>query len=130
MIDWEPLVAAAREVRDRAHTPHSGFAVGAALLTEGDEIVAGCNVENRHLPLSICAERNALSTAVAGGSQRPRALAVVTDSSPPTPPCGQCLETLREFAPDLPILAVGRDGEQREHRLSELLPHPFRIPET
>ena len=40
-----------------------------------------------------------------------------------------CLETLSEFAEDLPILLANLDGERRECRLRELHPTPFEWPE-
>jgi cytidine deaminase len=39
-----------------------------------------------------------------------------------------CREFLREFAADLPILAVNLAGNRREYRLDELLPHAFVLP--
>jgi cytidine deaminase len=128
MIDWEVLIRAAVEARDRAYAPYSSFRVGAAVLMEDGSVVAGCNVENRLPALAVCAERNALTTAVAKGTRSPAALAVVTDTSPPSPPCGLCLETLRELTDDLPILLANLAGESQEHRLQELLPLPFRLP--
>ena len=46
------------------------------------------------------------------------AVAVVTDTSPPAMPCSMCLETLTEFAKDLPVLAANLAGERRETRLA------------
>ena len=132
-IDWDALVAAATEVRDRDWAPFSKFEVGAALLTADGTVIVGCNVENRTFGLTICAERNAVTTAVAGGSHDFVAIAVVTDASPPAPPCGLCRETLVEFAHpsagrDLEILSANLDGERKRYRLSEIFPEPFAGP--
>lgn len=128
-VEWIRLVAAARGAREHAYAPYSDFRVGAAVLTEGGSIFAGCNVENRTYGLTLCAERVALASAVAGGHRRVQAIAVLTDTAPPAAPCGLCLQALEEFAdPELPILLVNLDGEQRQHRLRELLPHPFQLP--
>jgi cytidine deaminase len=127
-MDWEPLVAAARAARERAYAPYSHFAVGAALLMEDGSIHAAANVENCIPALSICAERNAMSAAASAGLRRPRAVAVVTDASPPARPCGLCRQTLVEFARDLPILVVNVDGDREETTLAELFPQPFSLP--
>lgn len=124
-MDWQPLYDAAREARERAYAPYSHFLVGAALLTDDGQIITGCNVENRSYGLTICAERTAVAAAVAAGHRRLRAIAVVTDASPPAMPCGMCRETLNEFAPDLPVLVANLAGERRETTLRDLHPAPF-----
>ena len=127
-MDWEPLVAAATAARERAYAPYSHFAVGAALLMEDGSIHAAANVENCIPALSICAERNAMSAAASAGLRRPRAVAVVTDATPPARPCGLCRQTLAEFARDLPILVVNVHGEREETTLAEIFPQPFSLP--
>lgn len=127
-MDWDPLVQAALAVRERAHAPYSGYLVGAALELSDGTILAGCNVENRLLGLTVCAERNALFHAIAQGRRDFVALAVVTASSPPAAPCGLCREALAEFLADLPILLTNVQGERTEVRLAELLPHRFELP--
>ena len=129
-MDWEPLIRAALKARERAHAPYSEFRVGAALLTSKGATFAGCNVENRSYGGAICAERVALVSAVAAGDPTPKAIAVVTDTSPPSLPCGLCLQALTEFAgPELPVRLVNPEGESRDFRLGELLPHPFVLPQ-
>jgi cytidine deaminase len=126
-MDWEPLIAAARTAQANSYSPYSGFPVGAALLMEDGSIWAAANVENCLPALSICAERNAMSAAASAGLRRPQAVAVVTNTTPPSPPCGLCRQTLSEFADDLPILLVNPEGGREEHRLAELLPLRFRL---
>ena len=123
---WLPLLEAAWQARDHAHAPYSNFHVGAALRTAEGTIFGGCNVENAAYPVCLCAERGALSAAVAAGL-RPGGLVaavVVTDVAVLTPPCGACRQALIEFAGELPILLANRHSRQL-HRLEHLLPHSF-----
>lgn len=127
-MDWDRLVMEALTVRERAYAPYSGYRVGSALLFEDDEIVTGCNVENRLPSLTVCAERVALATAVAVGLHRPLAVVVATESRPPAAPCGLCLEMLSEFVEDMPILLVNTDGDREEVRLRQILTRRFTLP--
>jgi len=128
-VDWEALVAAATAARARAYEPYSHFAVGAAVLTEDGAIHPGCNVENRTYGLTVCAERVAVTGAVARGAGRPVAVVVVAECTPPAPPCGQCREVLWELGgPELPVLCVNPAGERLEVTMADLLPHPFELP--
>ncbi len=128
-IDWETLVDAAVSCRERAHAPYSHFRVGAALLAANGNVYVGCNVENRLLGLTLCAERGALSAAVADGQASFVALAIATGSAPPCAPCGQCRDALAEFCRDLPVVSVtaGAHDEANWSRftLHELLPEAF-----
>ena len=125
----DSLIAEARRVLAHAHAPYSRFPVGAALLAESGKVYAATNVENASFGLSVCAERSAVFQAVAAGERRFSALAVVTDTPEPTPPCGACRQVLREFVEDLPVALAGRPGTKvQTHRLSDLLPQAFSPP--
>jgi cytidine deaminase len=112
---------------DRAYAPYSSFRVGAALLGTDGSVTDGCNVENAAYPAGICAERGALACAVARGVRSFEALAVATEASEPTPPCGMCLQALAEFAPRLTVVSMTRTGHTARWTLGELLPHVFGV---
>ena len=84
----------------------------------------GCNVENASYGLSVCAERHAVAAAVSAGGQRIEGLAVVTDTSPPTSPCGACRQVLIEFG-DFPVILANPAGERTLTSVAELLPSAF-----
>ncbi len=120
--------ASAKEVRLRAYTPYSRFKVGAALhFPHDDAIITGCNVENVSYGATVCAERNALFTAIATyGSVPADHLVVVTDGDPPAVPCALCLQVLREFFPrEFPIHIANLSGIVSTITLGELLPIRF-----
>ena len=121
----DPLVVAARRARRNAVAPYSGFKVGAALLTSDGTVVAGCNIENATYGLTLCAERVAMFTALAAGHRRFTRIAVVADTTAPTPPCGACRQILWEFAGDLEIVLASLRRETGRHQLADLLPLPF-----
>ncbi len=128
-MDWSELLEAAKAVRERAYCPYSNFQVGSAILTTDGAIFVGCNIENRTFGLTVCAERVAVLSAVAQGKRQLAAVVAMTDTEPPSPPCGQCLEVMTEFGtPDLPVLLANIQGDSTEYRLSDLLPHPFKLP--
>ena len=122
----DELVAAARDVRERAYAPYSGFRVGASVLTTSGRIFTGCNVENVSFGLTVCAERAAITSAVANGDSEIAALAVVTEG-PVVFPCGACLQVIQEFSgTESPVIVSATLGGQIETRLlSECLPCAF-----
>jgi len=120
----DSLVEAARQARERAYAPYSGYLVGAAVETEDGAVYVGCNVENASYGLALCAERVALGSAVAAGARRFRRVAVVSGSEPPASPCGACRQVLAELAPDALVIAVGPSSRQ-EWRVRDLLPAAF-----
>lgn len=126
-VDWERLRQAAAAVRTRAHAPYSRFQVGAALLAEDGRVFSGANVENASYGLTLCAERAAVAAAIAAGARRFRALAIVTDATPPATPCGMCRQTLAEFPPSFPVRCYALDGAHLERAVADLLPDAFRL---
>ena len=101
-IDQELLIRA-QKATETAYAPYSGFRVGAAVLLEGNTIVAGSNQENASYPQGLCAERVALFSAA---SQHPgkRILAVAIaawdskiDDFCAVAPCGGCRQVMLEF---------------------------------
>jgi cytidine deaminase len=121
----EALVRAARDARRRAYAPYSRFRVGAAVRA-GGRTFQGANVENASYGLTLCAERAAVAAALQSGARRLEAVVVASATTPPTPPCGMCLQTLAEFAgPDLPVLLAGARGAVARTTLGELLPRGF-----
>jgi cytidine deaminase len=124
--------------RNHAYAPYSGFKVGASVVSAATgRVYGGCNVENSSYGATICAERNAVLQAVgAEGEIGISLLVVVSDDTPPAPPCAQCLQVLAEFTrPESEVHLVDTDfverngnGTHLQYTFGELLPHPFIFP--
>jgi cytidine deaminase len=125
------LLAAALGAREHAYCPYSKFAVGAAVRAAGGAIYVGVNVENASFGLTVCAERNAISAAVAAGL-RPgelKALALAGGTDAPITPCGACRQVFSEFAAlDAVVLSVvPATGRLSVWRAADLLPQVFKL---
>lgn len=123
------LIGAALEARKSAYAPYSGYKVGAALLTDGDEIYTGCNIENASYGATNCAERTAFFKAVSEGRRHFKAIAIAGGKEAPEDyayPCGICRQIMQEFCKeDFRILAAKTEQDYQEYSLKDLLPHGF-----
>jgi cytidine deaminase len=124
-MDLDAVMDAARDASRNAYAPYSNFRVGAAILTEGGEIHAGCNVENASYGLAICAERNAAAAMAFAnsGDREIRLVAVFSPDAAPCFPCGACRQVLREFG--CKEVVVEEAAGLRSYPFEEILPHSF-----
>jgi len=120
MTDAE-LLERADAIAARAYAPYSEFLVGCAVLARDGSVIEGVNVENAAYPLGVCAERNALSTAVTQG-YRPGDFEVIAINASP---CGGCRQWLHEFGLDRVVFRNG--GEVVTMTPAELLPETFEL---
>jgi cytidine deaminase len=124
----QQLMDAARRAAANAHSPHSGFQVGAALLDVGGHVYAGCNVESASYGLTCCAERSALFTAIAAGVKAGDIVAMViyTPGKTVFTCCGACRQVMHELmAPDSDVILFCDSEQQLHHTTATLLPDPF-----
>lgn len=120
-VDWPALRDAARRMTLRSYAPYSGVHVGSAALTDDDQLLSGCNVENASYGLTLCAECSLVSELVGSGGGRLVAVCTVAGDGAVLAPCGRCRQLLYEFGgPDLLV-----DGPDGPVPLSELLPWAF-----
>ncbi|PKM83074.1 MAG: cytidine deaminase [Firmicutes bacterium HGW-Firmicutes-14] len=119
------LVDTAREAREKAYAPYSGFKVGAAVLGYDNKIYTGCNVENVSYGLTNCAERTAVFKAVSEGIREFRAIAIYADTAKYCSPCGACRQVLAEFGPDTIVIQTDNSAGYVINTVEELLPGSF-----
>lgn len=121
----EKLVNAARLAQKNSYSPYSKYEVGAAVLTEDDTIISGCNVESSSYSLTCCAERVALFSAISNGHSKFKALAVITKNG--GTPCGACRQVIWDLCGDIPIYIADENGTVDETTSKELLPNAFEL---
>ena len=137
MIDPADLRAAALAAMARSHSPHSRFAVGAAIEDDLGRVHAGANIECVATPLGACAEATAIGHMVmAGGPERRiRQVAVIGGRHDEGPvrvctPCGGCRQRLAEFIEPgamagVPVHLCDSSGIAGTMSVAELLPGSF-----
>ncbi|MBN8219930.1 MAG: cytidine deaminase [Spirochaetes bacterium] len=135
-------IAALREHALRAaasaYAPYSGIHVGAAILASDGNIYTGCNVENGSYGLTVCAERNAIATAVrAITGDRASLIRAIYIESPNAsagkkpvlkmiPPCGACRQVISEFGKGGLVFFPATKGIKKL-KVADLLPEAFQL---
>ncbi len=120
-----------KEVLERllnnSYAPYSKFKVAAVVETTDHKLFGGVNVENANYT-SICAERNAIATAVANGYKKGDFLKlyVMLENGEIGYPCMACRQVILEFfEPEKEIISVDKSGNMEVHTVKELCPFPF-----
>ena len=128
MTEYRELIEKAKEASNMAYAPYSKFHVGACVLTESGNIYTGCNFENASYGLSICAERNAIGTAIANGDKKISAIAIYSPSMENCFPCGACRQVIFEFKSDRGVdIITESKGNLVINKIDEILPGGFTL---
>lgn len=128
------LIEEAKEIASRNFCcSHSGYTVGAALLTNEGKIYKGFNIENDGIQ-SICAERVAFAKALSEGNNKFTCIAIVgkklrEDKFTKATPCGYCRQFMSEYTnPDFLIYSYDeKEDKLYKYTLRELLPESFKL---
>lgn len=126
----EELIETAKEAAKNAYCPYSQFPVGACVLYESGNVYLGCNIENSSYGLSLCAERNAISTAIAAGEKsKLLKIAIYSPKSKKCFPCGACRQWLQEFekGQNIQIILEDNIGGICLFNINEILPYSFEL---
>ncbi len=128
---YNELLEKAKEISARAYCPYSKFTVGACVLYESGNIYQGVNVENASYGLSLCAERNAISTAIAQGEKsKIKAVAIYSPNQTKCLPCGACRQWISEFAlseKETQIILEDDNKQVLVLSLEEIFPYGFKF---
>jgi cytidine deaminase len=105
----------------------SHFPVGSTIYAankDGDaEFFPGCNVENDYFPATICAERNAATTATRQGYTKFLYVGVLCRNYPGGSPCGPCRQVLNQWGRDAVLLNIAdTESNVRRATVGDLLP--------
>ena len=126
----EEIMNIAKEASKNAYCPYSKFSVGACVLCENGNTYSGCNVENASYGLSLCAERNAMSSMIAAGeTSKILKVAIYSPNETKCFPCGACRQWMKEFEHGQKIKVILEDENHStiSYSLNKLLPYSFEI---
>ena len=127
-MNYEDMLKLAEDVSKNAYAPYSKFPVGACVLAESGKVYTGCNFENSSYGMTICAERNAVGSAIAAGERKIKAVAIFSPKMKNCTPCGACRQVLSEFQMEegLDVILQEDDGI-KVTPLKVLLPDCFEL---
>lgn len=113
---------------DKAYAPYSKFHVAAIVKMKDGKYIPGVNVENASYGAAICAERNAITTAIALGYKKGDfdSIYIMVSGDKLSMPCFMCRQVITEFFDKkAEVVLVGKDGKEEKYLVKDLCPYPF-----
>jgi len=113
---------------DKAYAPYSNFHVSAIIETRDGKYIPGVNVENASYGATICAERNAITTAISMGYKKGdfKRIYLMVSGNKLSMPCFMCRQVMTElFDKDSEIILMNKNNEIKKYTVSEICPYPF-----
>ena len=113
---------------DKAYAPYSKFHVAAIVKMKDGKYIPGVNVENASYGAAICAERNAITTAIALGYKKGDfdSIYIMVSGDKLSMPCFMCRQVITEFFDKkAEVILVGKDGKEEKYLVKDLCPYPF-----
>ena len=111
-----------------SYSPYSKYAVAAILVMKDNKEFYGVNYENASYGSTICAERNAIGSAITAGYKKGdfKTLYLMVSSGDFATPCFSCRQVISEFMnKEDKVISVNIKGEEKIYTVEELCPFPF-----
>lgn len=112
---------------NNSYARYSKFRVSCICVMKDGKEISGVNVENASYGATICAERVAITSAIASGYKKGdfKELHVMCDSDKLGTPCFICRQVISEFFSDDTEVILYSRRETKAFKVSELCPYPF-----
>ena len=113
-----------------SYSPYSGFRVASICLMNDGKSFGGVNVENASYGGTICAERVAITSAIASGYKKGEfsKLYVMCDNEKVGMPCFACRQVILElFDKDSTITCMNPYEDEITLSVKDLCPYPFAL---
>ena len=116
-----------KEYLKNSYSPYSNFKVSSCLVTKNNKKYFGVNVENASYGATICAERVAITNAIARGYKKGdfKELHVMSNSNKLGVPCFLCRQVMSEFFDKKTKIIVYSKSHTKSFKMAELCPLPF-----
>lgn len=118
-----------QKILKNAYAPYSNYQVAALVITTDDNYFSGVNVENASYGATICAERNAINSAIAAGYGKGdfKKLYVMVASDNLAFPCNICRQVIVEFFDMNSKLILMTQTQEKEYKMIDIIVHPFSV---
>lgn len=115
------------ELLKNSYAKYSNFRVACICVMQDGKEFTGVNVENASYGATICAERVAITSAIANGYKKGdfKELHVICDSDKIGMPCFVCRQVISEFFNINDKVYVYSRNNMKEYRIQEICPYPF-----
>ena len=116
------------DLLNNAYAPYSNFKVASIVVMKDGKTFKGVNVENASYGATICAERNAIISAITSGYKKGDfdSIYVMASSGKFASPCFLCRQLLVEFFdPMCKVILMNNEGMEKVYTVTNLTPLPF-----
>lgn len=116
-----------QKLLNNSYAKYSNFRVACICIMNDGKEFSGVNVENASFGATICAERVAITSAIASGYKKGdfKELHIMVDSDKIGTPCFMCRQVITEFIDGDSRVYLYSRNSMESFRVSELCPHPF-----
>ena len=112
---------------NNSYAKYSNYRVSCICVMNDGKLIGGVNVENASYGATICAERNAITSAITLGYKKGdfKELHVMVDSDKLGSPCFVCRQVITEFMDKNVLVKLYSINEERTLTVEELFPYTF-----
>ena len=116
-----------KKLLQNSHSPYYKYKVAAIIECKDGKTFEGVNIETSSPASGVCAERNAIYSAISHGYKKGdfKHLYIMNSSDKECYPCFVCRQTLMDFCENIEITTYTKEGKNKTVNLKELCPYPF-----